>query len=227
MDFHGCGQKSIYVSDYKQVGAFFFQTDGLQMYPGSIVRDVFYHVNDDALKIYSSDVTVSNVIVWKCHNDPIIQLGWKARSVQNVSIDGLSIIHTRYQYPHMYVPSAIIGASPSYDGHGQVRPDYRIEMNISNIVCEGPSPSLIRITPLQSYRLNIRNVALPDGFVDDRRDDGLGVSIVEPSHHDIKMQIEISNWTIKGEQVTMENFHSHKLGRFNIDGSYWGHWRIN
>merc|ERR1719215_2561322 len=80
------------------------------------VSNVFYHVNDDAIKFYYSDVHISDVTVWKCHNDPVIQVGWAPRDVARAVIDGLHIIHTRYYKSDMYVPSAIIGASPSYDG---------------------------------------------------------------------------------------------------------------
>ena len=45
---------------------------------------------------YSSNVTVRNVTVWKCHNDPVIQMGWAVRDISNVSVSGLRVIHTRY-----------------------------------------------------------------------------------------------------------------------------------
>lgn len=54
----------IRVEDYKQVGAFYFQTDGLPAYGGSITS-VFLHTNDDALKLYYSDAHVTDVVVWK------------------------------------------------------------------------------------------------------------------------------------------------------------------
>ena len=66
-------------SDYKQVGAFFFQTDGPELYAGSTAHDVFYHTNDDTIKIYYSNVAVRRVVVWKGHNDPVIQMGWASK----------------------------------------------------------------------------------------------------------------------------------------------------
>lgn len=50
MDFNGNSDITSQISDYKQVGAFFFQTDGPEVYPNSVVHDVFWHVNDDAIK---------------------------------------------------------------------------------------------------------------------------------------------------------------------------------
>lgn len=57
---------STLVSDYKQVGVFFGQTDGLEDYPGSSVRDVFYHSNDDTIKKKNySNVNIERITVWK------------------------------------------------------------------------------------------------------------------------------------------------------------------
>ena len=57
-DFFGGGggatekKAAVHLADYKQVGSYFYQTDGPQLYPQSTMRDVFLHVNDDAIKAY-------------------------------------------------------------------------------------------------------------------------------------------------------------------------------
>lgn len=222
MDFHGNDDITSRISDYKQVGAFFFQTDGPQNYPNSIVHDVFWHVNDDAIKTYYSGASISRATIWKCHNDPIIQMGWTVRNVQGVTIDTLNIIHTRYIKNETYVPSAIIGASPFYSSGQTVDPSQSISMTISNIVCEGLCPSLFRITPLQSYEnFVVRNVAFPDGLQNNSI--GTGESLI-PAASGVTMGLEISNWTVAGAKVTMDNYDS--LGQFSIDSSYWGQWSI-
>jgi hypothetical protein len=225
MDLHGNSQQaSVRISDYKQVGAFFFQTDGPQMYPGSVVSDVFYHANDDGIKAYYSDVTASHLTIWKVHNDPIIQMGWDSRQVSGVVIDGLDIIHTRYRRSETVVPSAIIGASPFYmDGKS---PDYSkfISLTIKNVVCEGPCPALFRIQALQHYRnFVVKNVTYPDGLLTDAF--GLGESLI-PAVSGMDMELDITNWTVKGEKVTMSNFQADSLGQLNIAGQYWGQWSI-
>ncbi|KAF3386676.1 Dextranase [Penicillium rolfsii] len=225
MDFHGnSDQASVRISDYKQVGAFFMQTDGPQMYPNSVVHDVFYHANDDVIKAYYSHVVATGLTVWKVHNDPIIQMGWDSHQVSDVVIDGLYIIHTRYRRSETGVPSAIIGASPFYkDGK---TPDTRksSSLSISNVVCEGPSPSLFRIQALQNYEnFRVKNVAYPDGL--SKVSFGLGQSMV-PYAPETKMDLQVENWTVRGQKVTMKNFQSDSLGQFNIAGEYWGQWSI-
>ncbi|KAL0479553.1 hypothetical protein AKO1_007738 [Acrasis kona] len=214
---------SLTISDYKQVGSYFYQTNGPQIYSGSVIRDVFYHVNDDAIKTYYSNVLVERVIVWKCHNDPVVQMGWSWRNISNVTVDSLFVIHTRYFKSETFVPSAIIGASPFYSPDQKVRPEASVSVTFSNLICEGLCPSLVRIVPLQSYNnLLILNASFPDGLM---RND-IGRSIVSKQKN-IKMGIKIMNWFIAGEKVTMSNFKTDSLGRFDIDSSYWGQWSIN
>lgn len=195
--------------------------------PGSIVQNVFYHINDDGLKLYSSNVTVRNVTVWKCHNDPVIQMGWAVRDISNVSVTGLRIIHTRYNtLPNDVVPQAIIGVS---NGGGLVvKPNATLSAEINDIVCEGVCPALLHITPLQSYQLALHGVSYPDGLPTSPI--GLGRSEVKATQQvnvSVKMAIEIVDWTVGKERVNMENFQSDKLGQFDIAVQYWGQWHIS
>lgn len=224
MDFYGSLDITTRISDYKQVGAFFFQTDGPQMYPNSQVHDVFYHVNDDAIKTYYSGVSVTRATIWKGHNDPIIQMGWDTRDVSGVTLQDLHIIHTRYIKSETYVPSAIIGASPFYMDGRAVDSGKTISLTIKNLVCEGLCPALMRITPLQNYRnFLVQNVAFPDGL--QTNSIGTGKSIV-PASAGLEFGVTIANWTVGGRKVTMDNFQSDRLGQLDIDVSYWGQWAI-
>lgn len=229
MDFYNAPERdvptiSVKMTDYKQVGAFYFQTDGPQMYPNSVVRDVFYHANDDAIKAYYSGVSINRLTVWKVHNDPIIQMGWKARQVSGIKLDTLNVIHTRYRRSETVVPSSIIGASPFYDPGQTIDPSKYISMSITNVVCEGLCPALLRITPLQNYRnYKISNVAFPNGL--QTNSIGTGRSII-PASKGLELGLTISNWTVGGKKVTMSNFQTDSLGQLDIDESYWGQWTI-
>lgn len=224
MDFNGNSDITSQIRDYKQVGSYFFQTDGPEIYPNSIVQDVFWHNNDDTVKLYYSGATVLRATIWKCNNDPIIQMGWTNRSISGVTVDTLNVIHTRYIQANMGVPTAIIGASPFYESGLSTDPSESISITISNVVCEGLCPSLFRITPLQSYQnFIVKNVAFPDGLQANSL--GIGESVI-PASPGMKMDLKISNWTVGGVQVTMENFQSDNLGQFDIDDSYWGEWEI-
>jgi len=220
IDFYGADAISATVTDYNQVGGYFFQTDGPTLPRGSTMEDVFLHVNDDAIKSYHSGLTVDRAIIWKGHNDPVIQVGWCARDVHDVRINHMHVIHTRYRKDEMVVPSSILGASPFYDSSSQtVDSNMGVHLVLSNIVCEGPSPALMRITPLQNFNVRLENVSFPDGHQ----------SIAQESrvlHAPVKMELHISNLTIGGKPVDMNNFQHDGHGRLNIDASFWGQWSV-
>lgn len=85
------------VNDYKQIGSFYGQTDELEMYPGSIVQDVFYHTNDDTIKVYYYNVLAKNIVVWKLSVAPVAQFGWAPRNTENVTIGHVDVINQAYQ----------------------------------------------------------------------------------------------------------------------------------
>lgn len=83
------------VSNYQQVGAWYWQTDGLELYTGSTMRSTFFHANDDVLKLDHSNVSVKDTVVRKGRNGPVVQWGWEPRSIDGVSVDGTAVIHNR------------------------------------------------------------------------------------------------------------------------------------
>jgi hypothetical protein len=61
------------VQQYQQVGSWYWQTDGIELYSGSTMRGTFFHANDDVLKLYHSDVNIEDTVIWKNENGPVIQ----------------------------------------------------------------------------------------------------------------------------------------------------------
>lgn len=152
--------------DYKQVGAFFGQTDGTTLYAGSHVRDTYYHSNDDTIKTYGSNVHVNDVVVWKGKTAPVIQFGWDSRNLTNITVTGVDVIHMKYNANESH-PS-IIGANQMY---GMAETDTNTadlsntvkDVYFGNIRAEGISGNLMRLVPLSNYQnITIENVALGD-----------------------------------------------------------------
>ena len=81
--------------NYQQVGAWYWQTDGLELYKGSTMRNAFIHANDDVVKLYHDNVRVTNTVIWKNENGPVFQWGWVGRNITNVSVSDTDIIHSR------------------------------------------------------------------------------------------------------------------------------------
>lgn len=156
MDFTGdLTTLSLQVSDYKQVGAFYGQTDGLENYPGSIVQDVFYHSNDDTIKIYYSNVKIERITVWKGTTAPTVQMGWASYNLENILVTDVDIIHSRY--PSNSSHPSLVGLNQLYSQPDETYPytanvDNRVRnVTLANFRSEGISGGLFRICPLETF----------------------------------------------------------------------------
>lgn len=240
MDFHGAPVS--HVSDYKQVGAFFWQTDGMEVYPGSTFSDIFYHVGDDCVKTYYSDVDIRRLVVWKTTNDPIFQMGWAPRNVTNVTASDINIIHARYPGANMVVPTAIIGASPNYldiSATNNADLSSRIaNFALSDLRCEGLCPSLVRLNPLQDFdNFTVDGVSI-ESFPPS--DTGIGMSMINKFTNGSGALVSIGgqspggvgltikDYYVGGEKISFaaNNWQSTQAGEMNIEAAYWGHWTI-
>lgn len=225
VDFTGdTDSLSIAQRDYKQVGAFFGQTDGTTLYTGSSVADTFYHSNDDTIKTYGSNITVRDVVVWKGKTAPTIQFGWASRNISNVTVDGVDIIHMKYN-SNVSHPS-IIGANQVYD-YPETQTDTADMSNtvrdvyFGNIRAEGISGNLLRIVPLANFvNITVENVSIEQfgaastGIHQSQLPtwtdaDGQSVSI---------SGFTIANYTVAGQTVAqaLDNSGAQALGALNI-----------
>ncbi|KAH7172900.1 glycoside hydrolase [Fusarium sp. MPI-SDFR-AT-0072] len=225
---------SAYIRDYKQVGAYYFQTDGTQMYRGS-VRDVFWHVNDDAIKLYHSGAQLHGLTIWKARNNAIIQMGWKPRNVTDVSVGKLRIIHNRWIKPDAYVPSAILGASPFYGDPKEIDTQRTMQVKIDDVVCEGICAALMTIAPMQNFDLKMTNVRFETLHKDAElrlgrsvvgMDAGEGMDNYTPRQGNLTLGIHITNWTIGDKEVDKKNAGEDVLGQLKINPMFDGDWTI-
>ncbi|KOS18751.1 Isopullulanase [Escovopsis weberi] len=213
------------VRDYKQVGSFYFETDGIQVYPGSSLEDVFYHANDDTIKMYHSNVSICNLVVWKLNVAPIVQFGWEPRNTENVTIDGVDVIHQAYNNEGSN--PGLFGSNNNYRDVKNGLPyvwenDEKVwkkhtadvkqltrNITLSNFRSEGPSACLFRICPLQ----NIDNVTIRNVWIESWEPDTLDTTnsrLLDFYDRDTGEQVNITNFTIKGlvvgdVPVTAEN----------------------
>jgi len=229
MDFIGdYATISIQAQDYKQVGAFFAQTDGLQMYTGSHVRDVFYHSNDDTIKTYFSNTIVERIMVWKAHTAPIIQFGWASRNLTNVTVDNIDVIHSRWNTNASH-PS-IVGGNQVYemsedDTNTADTSNTVSNIKYSNIRAEGISGNLFRIMPLANIEnfhiCNVSLLAYPAWTT------GIGgsqlVSMTDSNGTPVSVKnFVVEGFSVGGEQVSyaQKNWGTSTKGNLNIASSF-------
>jgi hypothetical protein len=245
MDFYGdLDAFTVQASDYKQVGAFFGQTDGMEMYPGSHVHDIFYHSGDDTIKTYYSDVLAERITVWKTLNGPIVQFGWYPRNLTNITVDTVDVIHTRYQDQNSMFPRALVGSAVDYENETSTS-DASIDAfisdyTISNFRAEGVSPALIGVNPLSNIdtflveNIWIEELAPNSTLIDmssftvmtDATNGNAPIVMGADSPGNIGLLIR--NYTVGTTVISWaaNNWDSNELGCLDIDGSYANRWTV-
>ncbi len=86
--------------NFKIVGAWTYNNDGLPVPggAGSAVRDAFIHADDDALKLYHTGGRVENCVVWQNNNGAVFQFGWFPKTVRDVRVRGVDVVHNENWY---------------------------------------------------------------------------------------------------------------------------------
>lgn len=103
------------VSRYQQVGSWYWQTDGIELYSGSRMRGTFFHANDDVLKLYHSDVRIEDTVIWKNENGPVVQWGWGPRDVSDVVVRDTAVIHNRMGWKDVKNNTCILNSSSHWE----------------------------------------------------------------------------------------------------------------
>ncbi|KAJ3074064.1 hypothetical protein HK102_005880, partial [Quaeritorhiza haematococci] len=149
---------SLDVDSYKQVGSWFWQTDGIECYRGSSIKHTFFHANDDGIKIYHPNVVVEDVTMWHGENGPIVQWGWVPREISNVTVDGLFVMHDRTWWKDEKHNTCILNSAKHWDpAMGDTTADTTKtirDIRFLNIQVEGRVSCAIRINA-QSNHENI------------------------------------------------------------------------
>jgi hypothetical protein len=140
--------------NFKMVGAWTYNNDGLPNPAGatSVIRNAFIHANDDAFKIYNSGSTISNCVVWQANNGAVIQFGWFPKTVSNVTVRDIDVIHFENWYGVNQVNRAVINYANA-GGPGTIS-----NIRFDNFIIEGPVLRLFGLNTVGSAQV-IRDVS--------------------------------------------------------------------
>ena len=226
MDFTGdLYSISVVANQYKQVGAWYSQTDGLEIYPGSHISNTFFHSNDDTIKTYYSNVVVENIVVWKGTTAPTVQFGWHSRNISSILVQNIDINHSRYTCDSSH-PS-LIGANQEYtvsdeSATNTANTDNTVkDFTIKNIRSEGISGNLFRIIPLE----NIDVFTIENAYIEklSPASTGIGQSKLPITTDSQGKSITVSDFKVTGYNVggtavssSANNWQVGKLGGLNI-----------
>ena len=159
------------VNNYQQVGAWYWQTDGLEMYSDpdqgrSTLENSFFHANDDVFKLYHSKVDLRNNVVWKGQNGPVFQWGWTPRNIDDVTTTDTAIIHSRMFSRDVAHNSCVFNSARHWEDPGATNtadPSTTVSnMTFTNTRVEGSVNCAIRMYGLS----NTENITI-DGLAID------------------------------------------------------------
>ena len=231
---------AIQADNFKQVGAWYWQTDGIELTEHSTMQHVFLHANDDALKLYQGDIKVEDVVVWKGENGPVIQFGWFPRSFANVHVKDLTVIHNRMFWPnfihnHCLINSALDYRDPSSLHMADTSQTIR-NLLLENIRSEGQNLCAMRLYALSNWEnIRIKNLWIESwnqlSAIDQQsqlkrtaQPDGQQVRIGQGA----ETGLIIEQYRIGTERVSrdLNNWQAEQLGRLSFDAELWGSWDL-
>jgi hypothetical protein len=228
------------VDNYKQVGSWYWQTDGMELYKGGRMNNTFFHSNDDVLKLYHSNVTVDNTVIWKNENGPVIQWGWAPHNIDNVVVTNTDVIHNRMYWKDVKYNTCIINSSSHYADMGssttadtaKTISNFRLE----NITVEGMTNCAVRIYALSNTEnIHIKNLNI-GGW--NGLDYGSQVSHLKRYSDTANNKVWLGNETIDSRGIKLENYtvggvkidktttnwNDTQLGRLGFDPENWDTW---
>lgn len=234
------GPFAMNVNNYQQVGAWYWQTDGLELYRGTTLNNSFFHSNDDTIKLYHSDVKVNNTVIWKGENGPVFQWGWSPRNVENVSVSNTDIIHNRMYWNDQKSNTCVFNASPSYTDTSATNTadtnQHLQNFSFTNTNVEGMVNCAIRFYALQNTKnitfngLHIGawskiNLSAQENFFKAFTNaKGDKVSIGNQTQQ--KEGVLFHNFTVGDTPILKagNNWSSDELGRLDFDADLWNNW---
>jgi hypothetical protein len=228
------------VDNYKQVGSWYWQTDGIELYDGGRMKNTFFHANDDVLKMYHSDVTIENTVIWKNENGPVIQWGWTPRDIENVTVTNTDIIHNRMYWKDVKYNTCVFNSSSHWQDMGATdRADTATTVKNMRFVdtrVEGMTNCALRVFALS----NTENIEIDGLHLDGwneldvaaqasllkRYTDAVGTKVTIGDEATDGNGLLLHNYTVGGVPILKagDNWASDELGRLNFDADTWDSW---
>ena len=228
------------VQQYKQMGGWYWQTDGLELYTGSQISDSFFHANDDVIKIYHSNVTAKNIQVWKVENGPVIQWGWWPREINNVLVEDIDVIHNRIFWKDQKFNTCLINSSSVWTDMNAINtadPNKLIQnLTIRNVRSEGKSPCAMRLFAVSDWK----NIVIDGLYIDAWSDmpKSSQQSLFKAYFNSNQSEqveigqgdngVKIHNFMVEGQPVLKsdDSWKADNLGRINFDAELFDSWTL-
>lgn len=86
------------VRNVKMIG-WYFNTDGVCTGYNGLVEDCFFKLNDDAVKLYFSNMTVRDCVIWQMENGAPLQISWNMPSDnRGFHVKNIDVIRVEHEW---------------------------------------------------------------------------------------------------------------------------------
>jgi hypothetical protein len=229
-------QMQMRVENFKMVGGWYWQTDGIELYNNGTMKNTFFHSNDDVLKIYHSNLSIDNTVIWKNENGPVIQWGWAPHNIDNVNVTNTHVIHNKMYWSDVKGNTCILNSAPSWSATDPLAaPNTGTtvrNLKFENLDVEGMTNCAIRLYALSNTdTVHIKNLSI-GGW------NGLDMASQASHFHKMDTNLWIGNEAVGGRGLKLENYrvggqqiykagnnwNATSLGRLEFDPALWDNW---
>ena len=193
----------------KVVGGWTYNTDGIAAFGGSHVAHCFVWANDDSLKPYASNLSISDCVVWQLNNGAVIQLGWGDAKATNVTISNVDVLHAEWN--NNAANRGVVSCIGDKFAKGGMQ-SWQRSFLIENLVTETPVPFLFNIRPNPASPDEIHGMVLKNWNV--KMDMSLGyLNYIECADATNRFDgLVLDNFRLNGTELTEANWL--EAGRF-------------
>lgn len=222
------------VENIKQVGSWYWQTDGIELYTNGTMKNSFFHSNDDVLKVYHSNIAIDNTVIWKNENGPVIQWGWAPRQMNNVRVSNTYVIHNKMHWKDVKTNTCVLNSSPSWSSVFDQPSAAKTVSNLlfENIHVEGKTNCAIRLYAMaNTSTVHVKNLTIDSWNNLDltsqaskfnRQSNALWIGNETSNSQGLKLE----NYRVGGQQIFKagNNWDASSAGRLDFDAELWDSW---
>jgi hypothetical protein len=196
----------------KTIGGWTYNCDGIAAYAGSTVSHCFIWANDDNLKIYRNDITISDCICWQLNNGGIFQLSWGNGNSTNVKVSHIDILHAEWNNDQ--VNRGIISCVGDKFAEGGM---YGLQQNFlfDDVVTETAVPLVFRLSPNAASPDEIHGMVFKDWRIKMDMSKGFGNYIICSDPAKKFDGIVFDNFILNDIKLTSPNWMS--TGNFEVN----------
>lgn len=191
------------ISWVKVIGGWVYNCDGITAYANSTVKNCFIWANDDAIKVYLSNITWSDIVVWQLNNGGVIQMSWGRSLSDSCKISRVDVLRAEWIKPGFN--AALLSC---VGNHYRETNRFSAQTNwiIEDVVTEHPVPVIFGINPNSSSVNHVRNIILKNWDVK-MDDESIFQNRIINGHPETKIDGFIfSNFKLNNEVLNKTNW---------------------